>query len=167
MATTNSEDDAVESQDTGRRPAPKTGGSSPGNASRGRTTRPPQGDGASEFPTGTTGATGQISPSRYAVTYAFNGYLRGAHGNATSQICDTASTMQCEGIDVEFLGATLEVDADGQLIEVTARYLAPTRGTIAQLNCRACLPACGPPRATDRQPAGRVRGGTPAPTGQE
>jgi len=167
MATTNSEDDAADSRDTGRRSAPKTGGTSPGTTSRGSATRPPHGDGARGVPTGTTGATGQLSPSRYAVTYAYNGYLRGAHGNATATITETASTMQSEGIDIEFLGATLVVDADGQLVEVTARYSAPSRGTIARLNCRACLPACGPPQATARPPAEREGRGTVAPIAHE
>lgn len=92
-----------------------------------------------------------MSRSRYETTYAFNGYLRGEHWKAISLISETLEELQREGIDIEFLGATQEINAAGQLTEVTARYAAPSEGAIGQLNCRACLPACGPPQRADKQ----------------
>lgn len=84
--------------------------------------------------------------NHYTVTYAFDGYLRGESSEAVPLITGTVTEMQRDGIAIEFLGATQEIDAAGQLVEVTARYAAPSKGTIGRLNCRARLPASGPPR---------------------
>jgi hypothetical protein len=97
-----------------------------------------------------------MSRQRYTATYTFNGYLRGEYGKPIARISETAAEMRREGVDVEFLGATQEINAAGQLIAVTARYVAPSKGTIGRLNCRACLPASGSPRAdrpADSEPA--------------
>ncbi|MEF8789683.1 MAG: hypothetical protein V5A61_06115 [Haloarculaceae archaeon] len=83
---------------------------------------------------------------RYNVTYAFNGYLRGAYAEPVRLITETVAEMRREGVDIEFLGATQEINPSGQLIEATARYSAPSKGTVGRLNCRACLPASGPPQ---------------------
>lgn len=96
--------------------------------------------------------------SRYIATYAYNGYLRGAYAESIPRIRGTATEMRREGIDIEFLGATQRIDGDGQLIEVTARYEAPSKGTVGRLNCRACLPTSGSPRPvarTEREPERR------------
>lgn len=58
----------------------------------------------------------------------------------------TVTEMQCDGIAIEFLGATQEIDAAGQLVDITARFAAPSKGTVGRLNCRGCLPASGPPQ---------------------
>lgn len=83
---------------------------------------------------------------RYTVTYAFNGYLNGAYAEAVERIDETVAAMRDEGIDIDFLGATQEINAAGQLVEMAARYEAPSKGEIGRLNCRACLPAAGGPR---------------------
>lgn len=94
-------------------------------------------------------ATTRNIPSlrRYAVTYAFTDYMRGESRDVPLLITETIAAMRHDGIDIEFLGATQEIDAEGRLTEVTARYAAPSKGTIGRLNCRACLPASGPPRS--------------------
>jgi hypothetical protein len=66
--------------------------------------------------------------------------------------------MRREGVDIAFLGATQEINGAGQLIEVTARYDAPDKGTVGRLNCRACLPACGSPQRTDETGSASDRG---------
>ncbi|MFB6198767.1 MAG: hypothetical protein ABEI52_10950, partial [Halobacteriaceae archaeon] len=85
-------------------------------------------------------------PRAYAVTYAFNGYLRSEFPNAVACIRDTATELQRKGEEIEFLGATQVIDSEGQVRMVTARFKAPTKGFIGLLNCRAGLPACGPPQ---------------------
>ncbi|MFC4360645.1 hypothetical protein ACFO0N_22120 [Halobium salinum] len=92
----------------------------------------------------------------FEVTYMFNGYLRGEYNEAISLVTATVAEMQQEGIDIDFLGATQEFNAAGQLIEVTVWYMAPNKGTIGRLNCQACLPASGPPQQFDRRRS-RVR----------
>ena len=82
----------------------------------------------------------------YTVTYAFNGDIREEYEEAISLVIETITEMRRDGIDVEFLGAVQVIDSAGQLIEVTARYAAPSKGTIGQVNCRARLPASGPPQ---------------------
>lgn len=97
-----------------------------------------------------------MTTSLYTNRYTFNGYLRGEYSKAISLIDDTVAEMQREGTDIEFRGATQEINAEGQLIEVTARYAAPSKGTVGRLNCRACLPASGSPqreRTEDRRMA--------------
>jgi hypothetical protein len=96
--------------------------------------------------------------TEYTVTYVFNGYLRGVYSESISRISETVAQLQREGVDIEFCGATQEINGAGQLISVTARYEAPSKGAIGRLNCRACLPATGPPQDDGKdasQPARR------------
>lgn len=86
------------------------------------------------------------SANRYTVTYEFNGYLRGEYAEAIAQIRETIAELRREELEVAFLGATLEINGAGQLTTVTARYMAPSKGTVGRLNCRAKLPACGSPQ---------------------
>lgn len=86
---------------------------------------------------------------RYTVTYGFNGHLRRKADKAISLIGETVMGMQAEGIDIDFLGATGELNTSGQVIELTARYTAPNEGTVGRLNWRAGLPASGSPQRTD------------------
>jgi hypothetical protein len=104
-----------------------------------------------------------MSHNVYTATYAFNGYLRGNYAEAVSLITETAARMRREGAEIEFLGATQEINGAGQLIEVTARYAAPTEGTVGRLNCRACLPATGPPRRNEEDAPGAERARAVAP----
>lgn len=84
--------------------------------------------------------------TEYTVTYVFNGYLRGEYSESISRISESITQLQREGVDIEFCGATQKINGAGQLIAVTARYEAPSKRTIGRLNCRACLPATGPPQ---------------------
>lgn len=86
---------------------------------------------------------------RYAVTYAFNGYLRGDYAEAVSRIRNTIEELHREQREIEFCGATLEINRAGQLITATAWYEAPNKGTIGRVNCRARLPACGQPERAE------------------
>jgi len=101
-----------------------------------------------------------MSNSKYTATYTFNGYLRGEYAEAVSLISETVDRMREEGIDIAFLGATQEINGAGQLIELTARYDAPSKGTVGRLNCRACLPACGSPQCVDEVDVAAERGQT-------
>lgn len=95
---------------------------------------------------------------RYSVTYGYNGYLRGKYHKCIDAVTDAIEELQAEDVDVEFLGATQEINGAGQLVEVTVRFAAPTKGTLGRLNCRGCLPACGPPRRlseTEQELSGR------------
>jgi hypothetical protein len=87
-----------------------------------------------------------MANNKYYVVYAFDGYLWQECYEAISLVIETAAKMRRDGIDIEFLGATQRVDSTGQPIEITIRYAAPSMGAIGQLNCRACLPASGPPQ---------------------
>ena len=91
--------------------------------------------------------------SKYVSTYAFNGYLRGQYTEAVSLIDEAIEQLRGEGIDIAFLGATQRINAAGQLVEVTARYEAPSKGDVGRLNCRAGLPAAGSPRRADEEVA--------------
>ena len=89
---------------------------------------------------------GSTAGRRYSVTYAFDS----AHGESDEEpislISETVAEMRDENVDIEFLGATQEVGPSGRTTELTARYSAPTEGTIGRLNCRASLPASGRPQ---------------------
>jgi hypothetical protein len=101
-----------------------------------------------------------MSNSKYTATYAFNGYLRGEYAEAIALISETVDEMQREGVDIAFLGATQKINGAEQLIELTARYDAPNKGTVGRLNCRACLPACGSPQCVDEVDVAAERGRT-------
>lgn len=81
--------------------------------------------------------------------YSFDCHRSPTCSEVVSIITETVARMQREGIDIRFLGATQEIDATGELIAVDARYAAPNKGSIGWLNCRACLPASGPPQAEE------------------
>lgn len=105
---------------------------------------------------------GSTNPRRrYTGVYAFSGSLSDRHADVVTLITETVAEMQRDGIDIEFLGATQELDSAGRVTEVTVRYAAPNKGTIGRLNCRARLPASEQPRReTDDstpEPSGRRR----------
>lgn len=95
--------------------------------------------------------------TEYTVTYAFNGYLQGEYSEAISLINETVAQLQREGVDIKFCGAIQTINSAGQLIRVTARYAAPSKGAIGRLNCRACLPASGPPQDDGKEPSQSAR----------
>lgn len=86
----------------------------------------------------------------YTATYAFNDHRRQTADEVVSCIRNTVVGMQDDGIDIELLGATGEIDVAGQVIELTARYTAPSKGAVGWLNTRAALPASGSPERNDR-----------------
>lgn len=91
--------------------------------------------------------TGAIA--RYTATYTFNGDRRQQPDEAISLIRETVRGLQGEGIDIEFHGATAEINVAGQVIELTARYTAPSKGTVGRLSTQAGLPASGSPQRTE------------------
>lgn len=86
----------------------------------------------------------------YTATYAFNDNRRQTVDGIISSIRKTVMGMQDDGIDIELLGATGEFDVAGHVLELTARYTAPSKGTVGRLNTRAGLPASGSPQRTTR-----------------
>ena len=95
--------------------------------------------------------------TEYTVTYAYNGYLRGEYSDAISRISETVAQLQREEVDIEFCGATQQINGSGQLVTVTARYEAPNKGAIGRLNCRGCLPASGPPQKDGKETSNSAR----------
>lgn len=91
-----------------------------------------------------------MTNQRYTVTYAFDGYLNGAYAEAIERIREAEGRMSEEGERIDFLGATQEINAAGQLVEMSARYAASSKGTVGRLNCRARLPATGGPKRETR-----------------
>lgn len=83
--------------------------------------------------------------NRYTATYRVDGDHREMNESTIEKITRTVKTMQQEDIDIEFLGAKQTIDADGDAVEITARYAAPTKGTVGHLSVLAELPACGSP----------------------
>ena len=103
--------------------------------------------------------------NRYDVTYAFDERAREKHVDPIDIITATVSRMQHDNIEIDFGGAIQEVNASGELVEVTARYIAPTKGTIGRCNCRTRLPASGPPKlGRDSTPPAEQSGPTRSPT---
>lgn len=87
--------------------------------------------------------------NRYTVTYSFSGHLREDYTEAISRIRETVEELNHEDVAITFVGATLEIHHTARPNTITARYEAPSKGTIGWLNCRARLPACGPPQRED------------------
>ena len=86
--------------------------------------------------------------NRYDVTYAFDDTARKEYSDPIKVITATVSSMQNENIEIDFLGAIQEINANGDSVKVTARYTASTKGEIGRCNCRAQLPASGPPKSS-------------------
>ena len=86
-----------------------------------------------------------MSRKRYTVTYTLSGHAWTECSDPIATITTTVAEMQTEGIEIDFAGATQEINADGNPIAVTARYTAPNKGTIGRCNWRSRLPASGPP----------------------
>lgn len=91
-----------------------------------------------------------MTNQRDTVTYAFDGSLNGAYAEAIERIREAEGRMSEEGERIDFLGATQEINAAGQLVEMSARYAAPSKGAVGRLNCRARLPATGGPKRETR-----------------
>lgn len=83
--------------------------------------------------------------NRYTATYSLAGDEQEMNESTIEKITRTVRTMQQEDIDIEFLGAEQSIDANGDVVEVTVRYVAPTKGTIGRLSVLAELPTCGSP----------------------
>ena len=79
----------------------------------------------------------------YEVTYAFNGYPRGDYEGIVDRALGVLSSLRADGVDIEFRGATAELNRAGQVLTVRARFAAPDEGAVGRLNCRAVLPVSG------------------------
>lgn len=91
--------------------------------------------------------TGAIE--RYTATYTFDGRLRQQSDEAISLIRESVRGMQEDGIDITFRGASAAIDDAGQIIELTAHYSAPSKGTVGRLSTQAGLPTSGSPQRGD------------------
>lgn len=105
--------------------------------------------GTSIAPANDTATHDELSMKHYTVAYEFNNFHH-EEDNPIPMITETVAKMEQNGIDIEFLGANLEIDDHGQIVAVTVRYTAQSKGTIGRLNCRTDLPASGPPQLTFR-----------------
>lgn len=79
----------------------------------------------------------------YEVTYTFDGYYSGTPTEVLERSFGTLANLQAEGIDIEHLGGTVTLGADGTVSEGTARYAAPTEGHVGWLAVHASLPISG------------------------
>lgn len=100
-------------------------------------------------PANDTATHDELSMKHYTVAYAFNSFPH-EEDDPIPMITETVAKMGQKGIDIEFLGATLEIDGQGQVVAVSVRYSAQSKGTIERLNCRADLLASGPPQLRTR-----------------
>lgn len=103
----------------------------------------------------------------YEVTYTFEGHYSGTPTEVLERSFETLASLQAEGIDIEHLGGTVTLGADGTVSEGTARYAAPTEGHVGWLAVHASLPISGirriePPRQTPDGPRGESRSGPSA-----
>ncbi|MBS3761251.1 MAG: hypothetical protein KGY43_07275 [Halodesulfurarchaeum sp.] len=95
--------------------------------------------------------------STYEITYTFEGHYSGTPTEVLERSFETLANQQAEGIDIEHLGGTVTLGADGAVSEGTARYAAPTEGHVGWLAVHASLPISGirriePPRQTPDGP---------------
>lgn len=95
----------------------------------------------------------------YEVAYGFEGHVPGDSTEVIERSFSTLDELQARGIEISCRGATVDLDADGAVSEVVARYAAPTEGHVALLTVEARLPVSGIQRVerersadTDRDP---------------
>jgi hypothetical protein len=98
----------------------------------------------------------------YEVTYTFDGHYSGTPPEVLERSFETVANLHAEVEDIEYLGGTVTLGADGTISEGTARYAAPTEGHVGWLAVRASLPISGirriePPRQTPDGPQGESR----------
>jgi hypothetical protein len=91
--------------------------------------------------------------NRYLVSYGFDEHRWDGHHDAIESVLRAVAGLQRKGVEIRFLGATQQLNATGRVVDITARYAAPNKGTVGRLNFRARLPANGAPQ--------RIRRGEP------
>lgn len=86
-----------------------------------------------------------MSTATYAVTYVFDTATNAASDDTATLLDAVATELRRDGVPIEFRGGTQRLDADGRVVEMTARFDARTKGAVGRLNCRGELPASGQP----------------------
>lgn len=79
----------------------------------------------------------------YEVSYTFDGYYSGTPTEVIEGSFETLAALQAKEVDIEHLGGTVTLGANGVVSEVTARYAAPTEGHVGWLAVHARLPISG------------------------
>lgn len=79
----------------------------------------------------------------YEVTYRFDGFYWGEPAAALKRSFTALGSLQDRDGEVEHLGGTLTLDADGTLSKAVIRYAAPTEGHVGRLVVEARLPVSG------------------------
>jgi hypothetical protein len=69
------------------------------------------------------------------VTYTFDTATNAASDDLVAQLDDVATRLRRDGVPIEFRGGIQRIDADGRVVELTARFDARTKGTVGRLNC--------------------------------
>jgi hypothetical protein len=87
-----------------------------------------------------------MTHNTHVCTYTFADGSRERTRALIDRIDETVETLRARGEAIEFLGATQSVDSDGAIVEMTAQFRAPSKGTVGYLNVEASLPASGQPR---------------------
>lgn len=86
----------------------------------------------------------KVRQNTYIAAYTINPAVSDSK-RTVDDILTAVEELNEEGVSIEFLGARQTIDGDGNVVEITASYTAPTKGTIGRLNVRGELPACGTP----------------------
>ena len=79
----------------------------------------------------------------YEVTYTFDGYYSVTPTNVLERSFETLAALQANEVEIEYLGGTVTLGANGTVSEGTARYAAPTEGHVGRLAVHARLPISG------------------------
>lgn len=95
----------------------------------------------------------------YEVTYTFDGHCSGTPTEVIERSFETLAALQADGVEIEHLGGTVTLGADGTLSAGTVRYAAPTEGHVGWLAVQALLPISGirriDPPSSDRKHVAR------------
>lgn len=97
----------------------------------------------------------------YEVTYTFDGHYSGTPTEVIERSFETLAYLQAGNVEIEHLGGTVTLNADGTVSEGTARYAAPTEGHVGWLAVHASLPISGirqveSPDTDSRRVSGRI-----------
>jgi len=97
----------------------------------------------------------------YEVTYTFDGHCPGTPAEVIDRSFEALADLQARDVEVEHLGGTIRLGADGTPSGGTARYAAPTQGHVGWLAVSARLPIGGirrldPSRRDTTRPAVRT-----------
>jgi len=76
-----------------------------------------------------------MSTATYTVTYTFDTATNAASDDLVTRLDDVATRLRRDGVPIEFRGGIQRIDADGRVVEMTARFNARTKGTVGRLNC--------------------------------